>query len=309
LHPFTDCVRRHPLYLLDTLLKDIGSGHNIKATVYMDCGAHYRQDGPEEMRPVGETEYVVKVAEEAATRGHVGVCAGIVSRVDFLLGDAAARVVEAHVEAGRGRLRGIRQLATWDADPAVLGPLAFANEGLYRSDVFRAGFARLAALGLSFDACLLEPQMPDVESLARAFPETTIVLDHVGHPLGLGRYSGHQAERFAIWRDNLERIAACPNTIAKFGGFGITLGTGTYLADPPASEAQLVAEWAPYFEATMDAFGPNRSMFESNFPVDAGSCSYARLWNVFKRLAKTLSEAEKRALFSGTAAQVYKIDI
>jgi L-fuconolactonase len=297
LHPFTDCMRRHSLYLLDELLTDISSGHNVQATIYMDCGQHYRRDGLAELRPVGETEYVVKAAEEAAVRGHRGVCAGIVARADFLLGEAAASVIEAHIEAGRGRLRGLRQLASWDADPAMLGPLASAKEGLYRADAFRAGFAHVARYGLAFDACLLEPQMPDVEDLARAFPETTIVLDHVGHPLGLGRYAGQRAERFVMWRENLRRIAACPNTIAKFGGFGITLGTGSYLADPPASEVQLAAEWGPYFDATLDAFGPARCMFESNYPVDAGSCSYAELWNVFKHLAKGLSDGEKRALF------------
>jgi predicted TIM-barrel fold metal-dependent hydrolase len=219
-------------------------------------------------------------------------------------------VLEAHLEAGGGRFRGIRHSASADPDPAVLGPLSGRPLGLYRSDVFREGFAQLAPLGLSFDAWLLEPQLPDVLDLARAFPDTTIVLDHVGTPLGIGAYEGRREERFGVWRDNISALAALPNVNVKLGGLAMVFpGFESFMSDPVASSPELADEWRPYIETCIQAFGPTRCMFESNFPVDIGSCPYDVLWNAFKILAQGYSADEKTALFSDTARRVYRLDV
>jgi predicted TIM-barrel fold metal-dependent hydrolase len=310
-HPFMTAIEPAKRYLLDELMADTGSGHNVIATVFVECGAFYKADGPVEMRVVGETEFVNGVAAMSASGlyGDFRACAGIVSRADLLLGDAVKPVLEAHIRAGGGRFRGIRNSASFEADKDVLGPLNRVEAGLYLRDDFRAGFKHLAPLGLSFDAWLLEPQLPEVVDLARAFPDTTIVLDHVGTPLGRASYQGRLEERFPTWKANILELAKSPNVAVKLGGLAMAFcNFPSFLAEPRAPSEQLAREWAPYIETCIEAFGAERCMFESNFPVDMGSCDYATLWNAFKRLAKGASAAEKTALFSGTAKRVYRLE-
>jgi L-fuconolactonase len=311
-HGFEAMLRRVPLYLFEQLLADMTSGHNVIATVYMECGAFYRAAGEAAFKPVGETEFVNGVAAMAAsgTYGPPRACAGIVGHVDLTLGARAREVLEAHLAAGGGRFRGIRHAAASDPDPAVLGPLAHRKPGLYLEPVFREGFAQLAPLGLSFDAWLLEPQLGDVLDLARAFPDTTIVLDHIGTPLGIGAYAGRRDERFGVWRDSIRALAALPNVAVKLGGLAMVFpGFPSYMSDPPATSAQLAEEWRPWIETCIEAFGPRRCMFESNFPVDIGACPYPVLWNAFKRLAAGASADDRTALFSDTARRVYRLDV
>jgi L-fuconolactonase len=311
-HPFITAIADAQRYLLDELLADTGSGHNVRATVFVECGAMYKADGPVEMRAVGETEFVNGVAAMSAsgTYGETRACAAIVSKADLLLGDEVKAVLEAHVTAGGGRFRGIRNSASFSEDKEVLGPLNRVEAGLYLSGDFRKGFRHLAPMGLSFDAWLLEPQLPDLIDLARAFPDTTIVLDHVGTPIGRGGYTGKLAERFDVWRDNIRELAKSPKVVVKLGGLAMAFcNFPSFLAEPRAPSTQLAAEWGPYIETCIEAFGAERCMFESNFPVDMGSCSYATLWNAFKHVAKGASAAEKTALFSGTATKVYRLEI
>jgi L-fuconolactonase len=311
-HPFMTAIRDARRYLLDELLADTGSGHNVIATVFVECGAFYKADGPPEYRGVGETEFVNGQAAMSASGlyGPIRACAGIVSRADLMLGDGVAPVLEAHIRAGNGRFRGIRNSASFEEDKEVLGPLNRVEAGLYREAKFREGFRHLGRMGLSFDAWLLEPQLPDVIDLARAFEDTTIVLDHVGTPLGRGRYTGKLEERFPIWRDNIRELARSPNVVVKLGGLAMAFcNFPSFLAEPRAPSTQLAEEWRPYIETCIEAFGPRRSMFESNFPVDMGSCDYATLWNAFKHLAKGASPEEKTALFSGTASRVYRLEL
>jgi L-fuconolactonase len=311
-HGFEAVIRLRPRYLLDELLADARSGHNVVATVFVECGAMYRADGPAALHCVGETEFVNGVAAMSASGvyGDIRACAGIVGRADFTMGDAVVEVLEAHVAAGGGRFRGVRQSASHDPDKAVLGPLARIDGGLYASDAFRSGFDRLAPLGLSFDAWLLEPQLPELIDLARAFPDTTIVLDHVGTPLGIASYDGRREARFSVWRDNIRALAASPNVFVKLGGLAMVFcGFPSFLAEPRASSLQLATEWAPYIGTCIEAFGPERCMFESNFPVDLGSGSYATIWNAFKRIAAGASADEKTALFSATAAEAYRLHL
>ncbi len=312
-HGFEEVIRLSPRYLADELLADMKSGHNVIATVYMECGSMYRASGPDALKPVGETEFVNGVAAMTASGlyGDVRACAGIVGRADFRMGAAeVAKVLEAHIAAGGGRFRGIRQSASWDADPGVLGPLHRGEAGLYLEPKFREGFAALAPLNLSFDAWMLEPQLPDLIDLARAFPETAIVLDHVGTPLGISAYAGRLPERFNVWRDNIRALAAMPKVAVKLGGLAMVFpGFPSFLANPRAGSEQLAAEWKPYVETCIEAFGPERCMFESNFPVDLGSCDYRTLWNAFKVIAQDYSAADKAALFSETARRVYRLEL
>jgi L-fuconolactonase len=311
-HGFEALLRLSPRYMLDELLADMKRGHKVIATVYMECGSFYRQDDHPAFRPVGETEMVTSIASAGGSGqyGAVSPCAGIVGHVDLTLGERAREVLEAHVAHGGGRFRGIRHSASADADPDVLGPLARREPGLYLDPTFRSGFAQLEPLGLSFDAWLLEPQLPELVNLARAFPGTTIVLDHVGTPVGIGAYAGRRIERFDIWRGEIKALAELPNVHVKVGGLAMPFpGFPSFMSDPAASSEQLAAEWRPYVETCIETFGPTRCMFESNFPVDLGSCPYDVLWNAFKRLAAGASAEEKTALFSDTARRVYRLDI
>ena len=311
-HGFEAMLRMVPHYLFDELLADMTRGHNVIGTVYMECGSMYRADAPPAFRPVGETEFVNGVAAMAASGLYGGsrACAGIVGHVDLTVGATAQAVLEAHIAAGGGRFRGIRHAASSDPDPAVLGPLGHRPAGLYLDARFREGFAQLAPLDMSFDAWMLEPQLGDLIDLARAFPDTTIVLDHVGTPLGIGTYAGRREERFAGWLANIQALAALPNVFVKLGGLAMVFpGFDSFMAASPASSAQLAAEWRPYIDACIQAFGPTRCMFESNFPVDIGSCTYDVLWNAFKVLSQGYSADDKTALFNDTARRVYRLDI
>jgi len=311
-HPFDHVGRLSPRYLIEELSADLRRGHNVRATVYMECGAMYRTDGPDAFKPVGETEFVTGVAAMSASGiyGPARACAGIVGHADLRAGSSVAAVLEAHVAAAGGRFRGIRQSASYDADPNVLGMLAHTEPHRFLSPDFRKGFAELAKLGLSFDAWLLEPQLPEVIDLARAFPQTSIIIDHVGSPLGIGAYTGRRAERFDIWRKSIGELAALPNVTMKIGGLGMAfIGFDSHLSDPPAASEVLAAEWRPYVETCIEAFGATRCMFESNFPVDRCGATYDALWNAFKRITANASADEKTALYSGTACRIYRIAI
>src|ERR1700735_1112699 len=311
-HGFSTVIRRAPRYLLPEFLADLNTGHNIRGTVFVQCGAMYRADGPELFKPVGETEFVNGVAAMSASGiyGPVRACAGIVGHADLTEGAAVGRVLEAHLKTAGDRFRGIRHSASYDADPRVLGPLVRVGAGLFAQKNFREGYAQLGKFGLSFDAWLVEPQLPELIDLARAFPGTPVILDHVGTPLGIASYQGKREERFPIWRDNIAKLAALPNVSVKLGGLAMAFcNFSSFLASPAASSTQLAGEWRPYIETCIELFGVNRCMFESNFPVDMGSCTYPVLWNAFKVLAKQYSADEKTALFSGTAQRVYRLKI
>ena len=301
-------LRRKARYLFDELMADMTSGHNIRATVFVETGwAMYRASGPEEMKSVGEVEFVNGVAAMAASElfGNVKACAGIVGRADLMLGEAVEDVLRAHLQAGGGRYRGVRHTSAYDPDIWGSG-----KAHVLLDQKFRARFKRLHKLGLSFDASLLEPQLPELIDLARTFPDTQIILNHLGMPVGVGSYAGKREERFPIWRDNIRTLSACANVVVKLGGLGMPLASfKSFMSTPPATSAQLAAEWKPYVETCIEAFGARRCMFESNFPVDAGTGTYPVLWNAFKRLATGASKEEKTALFSGTAARIYRLDM
>ena len=296
-------------YLLDELLRDTGSGHRVVATVFVECMSMYRASGIEALRPVGETEFVNGVAAMSASGGYgaTRVAAGIVGFADLSLGERVGAVLDAHMAASP-RFRGIRHAAAWDASPAVRNSHTNPPPGLLGDARFRRGFAELERRGLTFDAWLYHPQLAELLDLARAVPGTTIVLDHFGGPLGIGPYEGHRAEVLAAWKPAIRALGECENVVVKLGGLVMPInGFGFHRGERPATSDELVAATRDYYLHAIDAFGPGRCMFESNFPVDRASCSYRVLWNSFKRIAAGFSAADRAALFHDTAARVYRL--
>jgi predicted TIM-barrel fold metal-dependent hydrolase len=297
-------------YLLPDLLADVGSGHAVGSTVFIECMSMYRADGPEQLRPVGETEFVNGAAAMSASGryGPVRACAGIVGFADLSLGARVEPVLKAHVAAGGGRFRGIRHISAYDPSGAIRRSHTNPSPGLLGEARFREGFARLGPLKLSFDAWLYHPQIPQLTALAQAFPDQPIVLDHVGGPLGIGPYQGKREEIFPQWRKAIVALAGCPNVFVKLGGLGMKIiGYEFHKRPRPPGSQELADLWRPYIETCIEAFTPRRCMFESNFPVDKVSGSYRVYWNAFKRLAARASAAEKAALFHDTARAFYRL--
>lgn len=304
-------------YMLDDFLADLDTGHNVVATLYVQASWAYRNDGPENMRPVGETEFIAALAAEADRRTtRTRVCAGVVAYADLMQGDRVEPVIAAHLAAS-GRVRGIRNITSYDSQIASIkstqGPASRLEErfaGMMGTDAFRAGFACLKQFNLAFDACLYHPQLGELVDLAREFPETPIVLDHTGGPLGIGRFRDRGQEVFADWRQNIRALAACQNVHMKLGGLGMVLsGFDFHARETPPSSDELAAAWGPYFLEAIEAFGPERCMFEGNFPPDKSVCSYVTIWNAFKKIASGATADQKRALFHGTATRFYGLHL
>ena len=304
-------------YLLEDLLADIGpgdgpGGHKVESTVFVECTAFYRLRGPEPMKVVGETEFVAGVAamSDSGHYGPVRACEGIVGRADLCLGEVVDEVLKAHIVAAGGRFRGIRHAGGWDASGAIRNSHTDPPEHLYLEPEFRAGFARLAPNGLTFEAWQYHPQLPDVLDLARAFPGTPIMLNHVGGPLGIGPYAGRRDEVFTTWREGIRNLGACPNVWVKLGGLGMAVyGFEFHRREPRPGSAKIAEAWRPYIETCIEAFGTDRGVFESNFPVDKVSCSYNTLWNVFKHITSGASAEEKARLYRDNARAFYRLGV
>ena len=297
-------------YLLDDLLRDTASGHDIRATVFVQCGAMYRPDGPEALRPLGETEFVNGIGAAAASGryGPTRACAGIVGFADLTLGDRVAPVLDAHMAAAGARFRGVRNRTAWHPSPEVRSNLLGPPPGPLEDPRFIDGARQLAARGLVLDVWAYQSQLPRVAAIARAVPDLTVVVNHCGGQLGIGPYAGRHAEGFAAWQREVLALAALPNTVMKLGGLAMEVaGHDFHLRDMPPSSAELEQVWRPVIQTLIEAFGAGRCMFESNFPVDKGMCGYAVLWNAFKRLAASAGKEERAALFAGTATRVYRL--
>jgi L-fuconolactonase len=298
-------------YLFHDFLADANAGHNIRSTIYMECHSMYRPDGPEELRAVGEIEFANGAAAMGANGayGAVKVCDGIIGAADLRIGDKLAPALEAQIAAGGGRYRGIRQIAAWHDDPTARGSMAAPPPDLMRDETYRAGLRALTSMGLTYDAYVYHVQLLELAEVARACPDAPIIVNHVGGAIGIGPYAGHRDAVFADWRAGIQALANCPNTSMKLGGLGMKLfGFGFGDQDQPPTSEICAEAWRPYIEACIEAFGVDRCMFESNFPVDKGTCGYREIWNAFKRITSGASAAEKTALYSGTAARIYKLD-
>ena len=295
-------------YLTQELLEDIGTGHNVIATVFVETELMYRTDGPTAMQPIGEVEFVNEIAATSANGrdGKPRLCAGIVGHADLTLGDRVQPVLEALIAAGNGRLRGIRDHVRWDANIASTHDVP---PHLMLDPTFREGFARLQPLGLSYDVSQFYTQLPELVDLLRAFPNANVILNHFGGLLGIPPHNKRD-EVFAIWRGHIRELARFSNLSVKVGGLGmLRCGWDFHLRDVPPSSEELAAAWRPYVETCIEALGPGRCMMESNFPPDKQTCGYGVLWNALKRITQGCSAAEKAALYCDTAARAYRLAV
>ncbi|MEM7252215.1 MAG: amidohydrolase family protein [Pseudomonadota bacterium] len=300
-------VRDGEPYLLRELLADMDCGHNIVSTVFAECHSMYRPDGDETLRPIGETEFVTGIAAMSAsgTFGPARVCEVMFGAADLTLGDDVARVLDAHQSAAGQRFRGIRYSTGWDRSEKIRNVVPDAE--MLRDRNVRRALRVLSARELSFDAWLYHPQLDEVGEVAAALPQLTIVLNHVGSPILGGPYRGRGEEVFADWRQRVERLADYPNVVVKLGALPIRLPGGEFDRSMPPNSDEVAAAWAPWFNVCIDAFGPSRCMFESNFPVQRRWSSYGVVWNAFKKIAADASANEKADLFSGTARRAYRL--
>jgi L-fuconolactonase len=298
------------VYMLHEIVADTAP-HNVRQTVFIECSSMFRQTGPDEFRPVGETEFVQGIAAQSAGGGFgsTAVCAGIVGTADLCLGEGVIPVLEAQIAASPNRFRGIRHRAAWPERTPPRGQ-PHGREHLLADADFQRGFGALRRYGLTFEAWLFHPDIPDVARLARKFPDTIIILDHLGGPILHGQFPGTPEEIFTKWKADIAEVAACENVVMKLGGIQMAVnGFGWHERPKPPTSDELLAVNAQWYEFAMEKFGPRRSMFESNFPVDRVSCSYTVLWNQFKKLAKGYRQDEKVQLFHDTAARVYRLPL
>ena len=300
-------IRDGAFYMLPELLADLYSGHNVVATVFAECHSMYRALGPEEMRPIGETEFVTGVAamSDSGNFGPARVCAVMFGGVDLTLGARVEPVLEAHIAASGGRFRGIRLCTAWDASEKIRNVVP--NPEMLRDSTVHEGLAVLNRMGLSFDSWVYHPQLREVAEIAALFPDMTIVLGHVGSPILGGPYRGKRDEVFANWKAGIAEVAQHDNVVVKLGALPIRLPGGTYDRTMPPGSEEVASAWRPWIETCIEAFGATRCMFESNFPVQRRWCSYQVVWNAFKRMAAAASTEEKAALFAGTATRAYRI--
>ena len=299
-------------YLLHELADDVNSGHNVRSTVFVEARAMYRSSGPEEMRPVGEVEFVqgLAAASESGLYGPTRAAASIVGHANLLLGAAVEPVLEALQAASPNRFRGIRHSVTWDPHPEITLTAAHRMRGQLSNDDFRAGARVLARMGMSLEAWMYSPQLPELAEFARAVPDLTIILNHIGGLLRVGPYADNNDEVLQTWRDGIAAVADCPNVNVKLGGIGMpSNGFDWHERDTPIGSEELAESMAPFMNYCIERFGPDRSMFESNFPVDKVSYSYNVMYNAFKRLSKSYSDSERAAMFHDTAARVYRVEV
>ncbi len=297
-------------YLLDEFLDDIGGGHRVVSTVFVECSAMYRAEGDMNLRPVGEVEFVNGIAAMSASGGYgpSRVAAGIVGFADLTLGAAVEHVLAEQVRAGGGRFKGIRHATAWHPDPAIHNAHTNPGENLMYSEAFREGLSILGKLDLSYDVWLYHHQLSDFVELARSVPQTRIVLNHFGGPLGVGPYQDKLDEVFKTWSESITRLEDCPNVYCKMGGINMKVNGYNWhrRAQPPSSD-ELAEATARYYHRAIEVFGADRCMFESNFPMDRESCSYIVLWNAFKKIAASYSEEEQRALLRNNAERCYRM--
>ena len=297
-------------YLLHELAADMQSGHNVRSSVFIEARAMYRAEGPEEMRPIGEVEFVQGLAAASASGlyGPGRAAASIVGHANLLLGDRVAPVLEALKAASPNRFRGIRHSVTWDSHPEVENTAAHRMQAQLANEQFRAGARVLARMGLTFEGWMYFPQLPELAEFARAIPNLQIILNHIGGLIRTGPYAGKDDEVFATWRRGVAAVAECPNVTIKLGGMGMPrTGFDWHTRASPIGSEELAAAMAPYMNFCIEKFGPNRCMFESNFPVDKVSFSHHVMYNAFKRLSQGYSANERTAMFHDTAVRTYRV--
>ena len=306
--PRTDGVSADNRYLLEDLWNDTQSGHNLVKTVFVECGQGYYESGSEAMKPVGETRFVVEVAEEAKQDVSKAQIEGIVGHADMMLGESAREVLEAHLEEGKGRFKGIRHGASWDESDEIRNSHSNPIQSIYLDDEFQKGIEQLDALNLTLDAWNYHKQIKELTELAKCFPNLKIVQNHFGGPLGIGPYAGRREEVFSVWQESITELAERDNVVIKIGGLAMPInGWGWHKRELPVNSDEFIESHGRYYLHAIKCFGVERCMFESNFPVDKRSISYPVLWNGFKKIVEDFSTEEKEYLFYKTAAEFYSL--
>ena len=306
--PRTDGVSADNRYLLEDLWNDTQSGHNVVKTVFVECGQGYYESGSEAMKPVGETKFVVEVAEEAKQDVSKAQIEGIVGHADMMLGESTREVLEAHLEEGKGRFKGIRHGASWDESDEIRNSHSNPIQSIYLDDEFQKGIEQLDALNLTLDAWNYHKQIKELTELAKCFPNLKIVQNHFGGPLGIGPYAGRREEVFSVWQESIAELAERDNVVIKIGGLAMPInGWGWHKRELPANSDEFTESHGRYYLHAIKCFGVERCMFESNSPVDKRSISYPVLWNGFKKIVEDFSTEEKEYLFYKTAAEFYSL--
>ena len=299
-------------YLLDELLEDIGSGHNIRSTVFIEAESMWRASGPEEMKPIGEVEFIQGNAAASASGiyGECRIAAGIVGSANLNLGDGVRPVLEALKAASPNRFRGIRHRVTWDPHPEVTAFSPHGEQGQMTGAKFRQGARILADMGMSWEGWMFHHQLPELADFAKSVPELTIILNHIGGLLRIGPYASSDNEVVQSWKDGIAKVAECPNVVVKLGGMGMPImGFDWHKRDKPIGSVELSKHMTPFIEYCIEQFGTERCMFESNFPVDKISFSYSVMYNAFKRLTKNYTQNERAAMFHDNAVRIYALNI
>ena len=299
-------VKSH--YLLEDLWKDTESGHNIIKTIFVECGQGYYKTGPELLKPVGETEFVLGIAKKSRENTSKAQISGIVGHADLMLGKSVKETLEAHQEKGEGLFKGVRHTAGWDQSEEIRNSHSKPIRHIYLDDDFQDGVEQLEKLEMSLDAWHYHTQIKELTLLAKTFPNLIIIHNHFGGPLGIGPYEGNRDKIFNHWKEDIFELSGCKNVVSKLGGMAMPInGWDWHKRNKPATSNELVLAQKEYYLHVIDSFGSERCLFESNFPVDKQSISYPVLWNAFKKLTFNFSEKDKNQLFYETAARVYKI--
>ncbi len=294
-------------YGLEELHADTDSGHNIVKTMFVECGAAYDLEAPAELASLGETRFATQNAALSASEEDSATIAGIVANVDLRL-DNVDRLLDTHVEVAGDLLKGIRHSGARAVEPEAMMIAGSAPEGLYTDPAFRRGVQLLGTRGLTYDTWQYHYQLGEFIDLVDACPDTTMVLDHFSTPIGVGKFAGKLDEIFEQWKIDITELGTHPNVVAKIGGLAMPdNGYGWHVAAKPATSDEFVAAQSRWYHHTIEVFGPSRCMFESNFPVDRFSISYAVLWNGLKKIAAQYSGSERDAMFYGTANRVYSL--
>ncbi len=296
-------------YLLEDLWQDTESGHNVKKTVFIECSQEYLKVGDKDFAPVGETIFVKNICDLAKKEKHRTQIEGIVGHVNLMIGaEKTVSVLKSHLEVGGALFKGIRHAGGWDHHPELSNSHHNPPKNLYLNETFLASLNELSNLNLSFEAWQYHHQVNQVKKIAELLPKLKIVLNHFSGPIGIGPYANKKDEIFEIWKTDIRELAKHENVYAKLGGMAMPInGYEFHKQVSPATSDQLVQEQKHYYHYLISNFGPERCMFESNFPVDKQSISYNVVWNAFKKMAKSYTSEDKDLMFYKTAESFYKL--
>ena len=295
-------------YLIENLNEDTFSGHNIVGTIFMECAQGYYLNGEEKYKPVGETEFVINLIKDSKKLPESTNIMGIIGYANLMLGTDVKDVLDEHLSKGEGLFKGIRHAAGWDKNNEIHNSHSNPIENIYYDKNFIKGAEELINLNLTFDAWHYHHQITDLSIFAERYPELIIIHDHFGGPLGVGPYEGKREEIFKKWKDDISLLSESKNVYAKLGGLAMPVnGWNFHKQDKPASSDQIVDLHQQYYLHTINCFGADRCMFESNFPVDRRSVTYHILWNAFKKMVSDYSDEDKNKLFFKNAKDVYGV--